>query len=309
MRKGTDTSKINLFDYLDYRRFLKDWTDWAKKARAFSLRAFSQRAGFGSPSFFKLVTDGERNLTEKSLAKFMMGLKLNRQEQEFFRNLVFFNQAKTPKEKDFYYHNLLRSKKFSQLKPIEKDNYEYYSTWYHPVIRELVISKEFDGTPEWLADHVYPPITKLQAEKSVELLEKLGFIQKKGPGRWVQAHALVSTGPEVKSFLVHNYHKQLLDLTKEVLETLPLENRDVSTVTLGIVRERIPQLKREIQEFRQRIIKLVSVDAEPEEVFQLNIQFFPLTHSTAPKQGPIGVSPEPVEGLTKSANHSREEEK
>ncbi|MBI2340072.1 MAG: TIGR02147 family protein [Deltaproteobacteria bacterium] len=279
MREGTDTSKVNLFDYLDYRRFLKDWYHRAKKTGTLSFRVFSQRAGFGSPSFLKLVMDGERNLTEKSLAKFVMGLKLNRQEQEFFRNLVFFNQAETPKEKDFYYHNLLRSKKFSQLKPIEKDNYEYYSTWYHPVIRELVISKDFDGSPEWLAGRVYPPITKLQAEKSVELLEKLGFLEQTSAGRFRQAHALVSTGPEVKSFVVHNYHKQLLDLTKEVLEKLPLENRDVSAITLGIVRERVPQLKKEIQEFRQRVMKLVSVDMEPEEVFQLNIQFFPLTRS------------------------------
>lgn len=271
------TPKVNLFEYRDYRFFLRDWYSASKKGRAFSLRVFSKRAGFGSPSFFKLVTEGKRNLTEKSLPKFMMGLGLNKQEGDFFRNLVFFNQAASHQDKDFYYQNLLRSKKFSQLKPIEKSQYEYYSTWYHPVIRELVISKDYDGTAEWVASRVFPAITTQQAEKSVELLEKLGFIERTAPNQWRQATPLLSTGPEVISFVVHNYHQQLLDVTKEVIEKLSLENRDVSSVTLGVVAERIPQLKKEIQEFRQRIMKLVSNDSHPEEVFQLNIQFFPLT--------------------------------
>src|SRR3990167_5240725 len=179
--------KVNLFGYRDYRSFLHDWYSASKKSSGFSLRVFSKRAGFGSPSFFKLVSEGKRNLTEKSLPKFMTGLNLNKQEQDFFRNLVFFNQAAAYHEKDFYYQNLLRSKKFSQLKPIEKSHYEYYSTWYHPVIRELVISKDYDGTAEWIASRVSPPITVQQAEKSVELLEKLGFIVRIGPNQWRQA--------------------------------------------------------------------------------------------------------------------------
>ena len=94
-------SKINLFTYLDYRKFLKDWYTQAKKERSsFSFRVFSKRAGFESPNFFKLVMDGKRNLTAKSLPKFIVGLKLNKQEQEFFQSLVAYTQASTHEEKD-----------------------------------------------------------------------------------------------------------------------------------------------------------------------------------------------------------------
>ncbi|MDO8520020.1 MAG: TIGR02147 family protein, partial [Deltaproteobacteria bacterium] len=202
---------IDLFRYLDYRRFLKDWHAGAKKSRSFSFRSFSQKAGFGSPSFFKLVMEGKRNLTEKSLAKFVTGLGLNRQEQEFFRNLVFFNQSQTHVEKDFYYQHLLRSKKFSEQKPIEKQQYEYYSTWYHPVIRELAVAASFDGTPEWLSNRIYPTVTPAQAEKSLSLLAGLGFIRKNKAGKWEQASVVVSTGAELASLVVHNYHKSLLE--------------------------------------------------------------------------------------------------
>lgn len=279
-------SRINLFQYRDYRRFLRDWYAAAKKSRgSFSFRTFSKRAGFRSTNFFKLVMDGERNLTEKSVIPFMVGLNLNKQEQEFFRSLVFYNQADTDRERDAHYRRLLQSRKFSQLKSIEKRQYDYYSNWYHPVVRELVVSKECDGTPEWIAGKISPPITPAQVEKSIEILEALGFIEKTGPGKWRQASSLVSTGPEVVSHVVLNYHQNLLDLTKEVLETVPPTERDISTMTLGVVKGRIPELKKRVQEFRKEVLKMVSVDTVPEEVVQLSIQLFPLTRSSAKPKG------------------------
>ncbi|MBI2340262.1 MAG: TIGR02147 family protein [Deltaproteobacteria bacterium] len=271
-------SALSIFEYRDYRAYLKDWYGEAKRSRAsFSFRSFAKKAGFHTSNFLMLVMKGKRNLTEESLKKFIVGLSLNKQEQEFFRNLVFFNQAGRHEDKNFYYQRLLQSKKFSQLKPIEKRQYEYYSAWYHPAVRELVVSREFDGTPEWIAGRLSPPITRAQAEKSIELLEGLGLIQKNGDGRFRQASSIVTTGPELTSVVVHNYHKILLDLSKEVMDRLSMGHRDASSMTLGVKRERLPQLRAKIREFRQEILKLVANDTEPEEVALLNIQLYPVT--------------------------------
>lgn len=272
-----EKEKISVFNYKDYRSFLCDWFEDVKaRSRGFSHRAFAKRAGLSSSNFFMLVMQGKRNLTESSLRKIIEGLKLNKQEQEFFRNLVFFNQAKTHEEKDFYYKKLLQSRKYRQIKPIAKERYSYYSEWYHPVIREMVISHDFDGTPEWLAEHIQPKITPARAARSIEILEKLGFIEKTKSGKWRQTSTLVSTGPEVHSMVVHNYHKRLLDLSKDVMDELPLTERDVSALTLGVKKERLPEILTKIREFRKEILKMVSGDSDPEEVLQLNIQFFPV---------------------------------
>ncbi len=227
--------------------------------------------------------DGERNLTEESLSQFIIGLKLNKQEQDFFRNLVFYNQAKTNEQKDLYYQKLLRSRKYNQLRPIERDQYEYYSTWYHPVVRELAVSQKFDGTFESISKLLSPEISPSQVEKSIELLEKLRMIERTKDGRWKQASTLISTGAEVSSVAIFNYHKILLDLSKEILDKTPASQRDISTMTLGIVKGRLPQLKKKIQEFRQEILKLVAMDTEPDEVVQLNIQLLPMTSETDKK--------------------------
>lgn len=275
---GRHGSEINVFEYTDYRRFLSHWYLSAKKTRrGFSYRAFAKKAGFHTSNFLMLVIQGKRNMTEESLKKMTVGLSLNKQEQEFFRNLVFFNQARTHEGKNFYYQQILQSKKFTQLKPIECQQYEYFSAWYHPVVRELVASEEFDGSPEWIAGKISPPITEAQASKSLEILEGLGFIEKTSPDRWRQTSTILSTGPELTSVIVHNYHKGLLDLTKEVMDELDMKDRDVSALTLGVRRDQMPQIRVKVREFRQEILKMVSGESKPEEVIQLNIQLFPVT--------------------------------
>ncbi|OVE82536.1 hypothetical protein BVY03_00700 [bacterium K02(2017)] len=271
---------INLFHYFDYREFLKDFYQQAKKSRAgFSLRSFSQKAGFGSSNFFKLVMDGDRNLTSKSLVKFMRGLNLNKQETEFFKNLVFFNQAKSHADKDFYYQKMLQSQKFNKLKPVDKIQYELYSTWYHPVILELISSKAFDGTILWLKNKIVPELSDKQIEKSIKILEKLEFIKKDKNNRWKQSTPLITTGAEATSLVLINYHQHLLKLTHDQLTKVPAATRDVSAMTLGVPKERIAEIKKKVQEFRNDIMKLVSTDETSEEVILLNIQLLPVTKS------------------------------
>lgn len=275
-----EQKNINLFYYLNYRQYLKDvYTAGKKKRGSFSFRLFSKKAGFASPNFLKLVMDGKRNLTEKSLIPFMKGLNLNKQECDFFRNLVFYNQASSVKERDLYYHQLIQSRKFNQLKPLEKNQYDYCAEWYHAVIRELVTSPDFDGTPEWIASHIYPTITPSQARRSIELLAQLGLIVKKAGG-FEQVTPLVSTGAEVTSLALFQYHVHILDLAKTALEKLPQTERDISSLTLGISPELLPRLKTKIQEFRQEILKLVSTENQPRGVVQLSIQMFPVTKLT-----------------------------
>lgn len=266
------------FDYLDYRKFLRDYYECAKKSRSgFSFRAFSQKAGFGSSNFYKLVMDGDRNLTKDSIQKFAKTLKLNKQETEFFSLLVQFNQAKSHEEKDKHYQTLLQSRKFKQLKPIEKDKYQYYSAWYHPIVRELITSKDFNGSLHWLAEKIYPQLPVEKIEKSIQLLEKLGLIQKDKKGQYKQTETLLTTGDEAAAVITIKYHHNMLRLTEYQLTKVPAQHRDISSMTLGVSKDKIPELKKKIQEFRKEILKMVSTETEAEEVAVLNMQFLPVT--------------------------------
>ncbi len=115
-------SDICVYDYLDYRTFLKDWYESAKRLTyGFSLRIFSQHAGFGSSNILKLVMDGDRNLTLKSLRKFIRGLRLEDDEAEYFRHLVFLNQAESPDEIKEHYLELMAIRNVHRLQTLSLD--------------------------------------------------------------------------------------------------------------------------------------------------------------------------------------------
>lgn len=87
---GECMERPKIFDYHDYRIFLKDFFDYSKEKNGkFSFRFFAQRAGFNSGSILKLVIDGKKNLTNESINKISNGFKLKKREYEFFEKLVF----------------------------------------------------------------------------------------------------------------------------------------------------------------------------------------------------------------------------
>jgi hypothetical protein len=93
-----------VFDFIDYRKFLAEYYRSKKEtSRYFSYRYFSQKLGFNSPSFLKAVIEGKRNLTRPMLERFCKAMNFGMEETLYFKNLVFFNQAKTSAEKQEYY--------------------------------------------------------------------------------------------------------------------------------------------------------------------------------------------------------------
>lgn len=274
---GKRGGKVSLFSYLDYRRFLKDWYEQERAASSLSLRIFSKKAGFTSPNYLKMVMDGDRNLSDDSIEKFVVALGLNKQEEEFFRNLVHFNQTKRHQEKDKYYQRLLQSRKFIELKPIEKEQYEFYSTWYHSVIRELLSEHPVDSSPEEIAKKIYPEVTPQQVRKSIELLEKMEFISKGTDGLWKQTTPVVTTGSESGELTLLNYHQGVFDVAKKILDEIPQNERDVSALTLGISADKLGEIKKKIQAFRREILDMVSNESHPSQVVLLTMQLMPVT--------------------------------
>jgi uncharacterized protein (TIGR02147 family) len=292
--------KPDLFAYLDYRKYLRDAFDAlnapslpggvAAKGRAkrvgrgkISYRSFAKEAGYSSPNLLQLILSGERDLSPAHVPGTVRALKLNKQEAEFFADLVSFDRAGGFDEKTFHYQRMLRSRRHAEARPIEKGQFEYLEQWYHPAVRELVAHPDFGGDPAWIARRVYPRITAAQAEKSLELLQRLGLLRRDdATGNLVQTDAQISTAPEVASLAVANYHRAVLKLAEGSLETFDGQRRDLRAVTLGIPKDKFPELKRKLEAFWREILDLAAEAGPVEEVYQVNLQAFPLTRPEAP---------------------------
>jgi uncharacterized protein (TIGR02147 family) len=172
----------------------------------------------------------------------------------------------------------LKSK--SLTSPLEQSQLEYYSEWFHPVIRELVGMPGFNPDPHWIVKHIEPRVLPEQARKSLALLEELKLIRRSESAQnfeLTQQH--VSTGDEIASHAVVRYHQRTIEIGRESVMNFDHTERNVSAVTVSISEDAFQKIADEISTFRKRILEIAEQSNDPDRVYQLNIQFFPFTKS------------------------------
>lgn len=268
----------SIFDYDDYRAYMRDYYSAAKsQSKKFSFRYFSKAAGFASSGSILKVMKGDTNLSDEGIDKVAKALKLNRDESEFFKNLVHLNQATSADEKQFHASQILRSRTYRKIKPLSSSQFRFFSQWYYGAIRELIELPEFREDPKWIAERFYFMVTPKEAELAIEDMLVLGIIERDPSGRLKMTNAHISAGDEVSFSSAVHCHKQFLERASESMERVPREIRDISAVTIGVSREGAQRIKELIQEFRKEIVEVVHSHGSSEVVYQLNIQWFPLT--------------------------------
>jgi uncharacterized protein (TIGR02147 family) len=165
---------INIFNYTNYREYLRDcFNDRKKRDKFFSHRWLSQHLGLSTSNLILLVMQGKRNLTMPVAIKLSGVLKHNPKQAEYFVNMVSFLQAKVNQERDMDFNRMLNLHRHGNTVNLAAEQYAYYSNWYNIIVRELVMYPDFKDNYNWLAKKVFPSITPTQARKSVQLLEKL----------------------------------------------------------------------------------------------------------------------------------------
>jgi uncharacterized protein (TIGR02147 family) len=272
---------VHIFDYLDYREFLRDFYKEQKaRGRQFSFRAFAQRAGIRSFNFLQLVMKGQRDLSAQMALHFARGCGLKGTEADYFCELVAFGQAKTTEERNRAYERLGRFRQFRAAHQLEPAQADYHKNWYVPAIRELTSLAAFVDDPKWIASALCPTITTAQAREALETLLELGLLVRDKSGKLRQPSALVTTGSGPLGHHVVNYHRVMLDQAARALDEVPREERDISSLTLCVSARSFQLLKERINALRQELLQLAELDGPADRVVQLGFQLFPLSNHT-----------------------------
>jgi uncharacterized protein (TIGR02147 family) len=271
----------NLFEYQNYRAFLRDYYNEQKtKKRNFSYKKFSEDAGIAAPSFLFYVIDGQRNLTKSTVIKVSNAIGLNREESEYFEHLVFFNQARTIVEKTRYYSNLVEIRKPFNIEKVEKDRWEYYSSWYHSVIREVVTFFDFQDDFGRLGAFLLPPVSAHDAKKSIQLLERLGFIEQDSAGLYHQTQNLirVQTGT-VDAFIIERFQMEMLQVVMKAYGRVPVKDRMCISTTFSISKESFELFKMRLRELQNQLMEIARIDDKPSISYQLTMNLIPVSQS------------------------------
>ncbi|SHG84076.1 TIGR02147 family protein [Fibrobacter sp. UWCM] len=268
----------DIFEYTGYRQYIADFYAERKVKSAFTWREFARMAGFSSSVHLKYVSEGRFNLGEDAVERVAKAMGLSGNRLEYFRAMVEFDHAVTDNIKKEIFDRMLSIAKQSNAKVIEGDAFRYFDSWKNPVLRELAPAMP-GAKPLALAKACRPKVTAAEVSESLNFLVKANLLLKDANGNYVQTDKFVTTGPmEAAPVAIRGLHRQMGEIALDAIEGVPQNERHFSGVTLGITRNAYDKIVAELDACRRKIIEIATAEDETDEVYRLNLQFFPMTN-------------------------------
>ena len=219
---------------------------------------------------------GRTELAIDTASKLGRVLGLSSREVEYFKTLIHFERCRSIAEKNDFFEKLLEYRR-QTVRHLENESLSLFAKWYYVPVRELLVLKMFAGDFAALGQLLVPPIGEVEAREAVGALESGGFVRQAEDGQWAACEAAVTTGDDIRSFMVVRFQKDMLDLAERSLSKVALEERDISGVTLSLSSDKIVLVKEEIRKFRQKIMQIAVDDADADRIWRCSVQLFPLS--------------------------------
>lgn len=268
----------SIFQFLDYRQFLKVMCDWKKaNTRSFSQRKFIQDAGLpeSSSSFLPSVIKGRRNLSQKQRVNFGLALGLKDKDYGYWDILVQFNQAKGMVDKNFFFEQLQKFH-LSRAHILSEPQLRYYSKWYYSALWNYLALHPNQNHPAIIAKNFFPAITAQEVKDAIDLLLEIGLIFRTANG-YQTAKPHVSSAKDVKSTLVKQHIKDFTQLSIDVLPKIPASHRQYNALIFGIDEKGFLAIKERIRSFQEELRGIIDQTQKGDRVYTLTMQLFPNT--------------------------------
>lgn len=227
------------------------------KNGAYSLRAFSRDLSV-SASVLSEVMAEKRPVTETLMNRIVGRLGVNIEERRKLLTLVS-KETKRPR---------------SPYRRLHDEQFRLVADWYHFAILNLTMTKDFQPDQGWMAMRL--GITTAEVGEAIDRLLDLGLLKWKN-GNLVRTFKKLQTGSGRSAPALRLSHRQSIEQALECLEKIPIESRNITGLTIPFDLNQMSVVKDKIQKFLEDISKTADLGPNKSEVFNLNIQFVPVT--------------------------------
>lgn len=265
-----------LYEYQSYRKYILDYYKDRKKNAGFTWREFAGLSGFSNPVYLKQVADGKFNLSPAAVERVAKAMDLAGTDLTYFRMMVAFDHAKSSNIQHKAYEKMRAISGKMRRMPLKDDSFKFFNDWRHSVIREIVDSVP-NITPGEIAELCNPQISEEEVQESLDLMVRLGVLFEDNAGAYHQTSKVISLVDRDKKLAARNLQYEMGTFALDSLKNMPMSDRNMSGLTIGISKASYERLVYELAEFRKKVISIVTSDKETERVYRMNFQFFPLT--------------------------------
>ncbi|MCB9495683.1 MAG: TIGR02147 family protein [Fibrobacteria bacterium] len=263
-----------VFEYLDYRAYLKDAYEERKAESSFySYRLMAESFGLFPSNIFRIL-HGDGHLPARCHSRALEFLGLTGRSAEYFLLLISYARERSSKARGEILEKAMTLRDVARH-PLEARELEYFSRWWTSVLRALLEMTGGRAVPAELAALVVPAVKESDVVASLSLLSELGLVKKASSGRLLPAQVHLTAGGPAKAHAVRAFQRQILTLASEALERFPPDERDLSTLTLSVDEPTFREVRELVRECRRQIQKRVEDCREADRVMHLAMAFFP----------------------------------
>ena len=273
-----------IVEYADYRKYIRDYYEERKRSSVFSWQKFAQDAGFSSAVFLKYVCEGKKNLSIGSAGSVANAMGLVGFEQTYFVLMVSYAHAKSDESKCVAFEERCALAHAHKVRVLGSEEFNYFKSWKNPVLREL--APHMPGAkPLEMAHACKPKITAAEVSETLDFLVRAKLLKRDKNGNYHQTDKSISMGPvDAVPVAARDMQRQMGEFAIKSLN-LPLSERDMSGITMGLTQRSYERSRKEIADFRRRVIAIASEDDATEQVYRLNLQLFPMSERLEKKKG------------------------
>ncbi len=221
----------------------------------FSLRSFARWLEI-SPAQLSQLMSGKRPMTLKMARKISGRLGHSPAERLEFIKSTFPPWIEKP----------------TKTVTLPEDQFRLIADWYHLAILSLTKIPKARPESAWVARRL--GITQSQAREAMDRLCRLGLLETRPKFRQIRDPFSVES--PIPSEAIRRFHKQILALASEKIDTVPIELRETQAITLAVNSKKLPLARKLIGEAIDKIEDVLESGLAG-EVYTLSVQLFPLT--------------------------------
>lgn len=239
--------------------------------KSYSARAFAKDIGLSS-SMARLILNNQRTLSRKKALVVSRNLGFNEVQHDLFVNLVTVEGGANQEEKKVAQEKLEKILQFKPKKSLSEEESNLISKWFFAGIISCLQLDEYDGSVAFISQQLN--LSETAVEKYLNILIKLNLVEFRG-GRFTSSVVDLTSTHDIPSEALKNAHESFLAQATNAIRAVDVDKRDITYMTMGIDKAKLPEAKRLIKDFRRNLTKFME-SGKKEEVYSLNIQFFPL---------------------------------
>jgi uncharacterized protein (TIGR02147 family) len=272
------TSLSVLQEFTDYRSFLLAHAQRAKQERSsFSLGHWARRLGLKDTSSLTKILNGDREPGDQMTERLVDYFKFNSREADYFRDLVRLSKIRRdPRLSVALLEKMAKKYPSGSFRQLDEKSFSLLANWFYLPLREMIRFEEFQESSDWINSNLQFHVGARDLRLAVETMLELNLLSRDEKGRLQVTDAQVVTQNDYASEAIKRYHEQMLEHAKLAIRKFSVDEREYQADCIIINTSNIPLAKQMIREFRKKLTESLE-EHSGDSVYQLQIQFFPLT--------------------------------